>query len=545
VQFALRDYQQAAVDDGVQVLSRRLPAPLYVAPTGAGKGVCLAGLLQRLPDLLCVVPNLPIALGVYAKLTGDTGVWDRAEAKQRAACEAARIWTEKRALAAARNGTLGWAGRVVFDEAHHGPADTTRSLLDLLGTPPYAGYTGTPYRGTPGGTADLRTMYPGGIVTVLGLKAAIDARFVSLPTFRTLPLLDDEEIDVKDGEFVIKSVESAIGTRVGQLVEHMESQYDRAAGLWSRPTTVVLPGLGGVEIVRQALEEAGLPTATVVADTRNRSAVFSQTLSRRVVLLQVRAVGEGVDLALRTMYDLSPTMSPTLWRQRVGRIMRPVDVRLCERCEGNGAVGSSLCTACRDGVVTEPPPTYFSCCHNLLRHGYLFEGIIPRAAFTEARTAWGDDWKPSRRTMSRALGNTGFGRFAPTEVPLADGGVAFLYALKAPTGLDSYAAVLLPHHPQPAYFHRKDALTGREAEFSPKPGVVVKYPEKEYGKWAAIPAMPELTGCLSYPPDPIGPKALDWWKKDAARVGLDPDHTPDRKQFALLPILVNTRSKFR
>lgn len=511
-----REYQTAAVEDGVQALTRRAPAPLYAAPTGSGKGLCLAMLLDRVPGLLLVVPNLPIALGVYEKLTGDAGIWEEAEPVQRRKTEAARIYTDKRALTAARKGDLPWVMSVAIDEAHHSSADTTRSLLDLLGNPPMLGYTATPYRGTPAGTTDLRGMYPGGIVTVLTLRSAVDQRFVSLPEFRTLPLLDDEEIDVKDGEFVIKSVESAIGSRVGQLAEILEGHYDRAAGLFLRPTTVVLPGLGGVEVVREAFEAAGLPTVTVVADTRNRARLFADTLARRSVLLQVRAVGEGVDLALRTMFDLSPTMSPVLWMQRVGRIMRPTD---------------------------EAPPTYYSCCHNLLRHGYLFEGLIPRASFTEARTAWGADWKPSRRTMTRALGNTGFGRFAPTEVPLAGGGHAFLYALKAPTGLDSYAALLLPHHPEPVYFHRRDALTGREAQFEPRPGVVVRYPEKEYGRWTTLPAMPELTGCLSYPPDAIGPGALAWWQKDAARVGLDAAHTPDRKQFTLLPILVNTKKR--
>lgn len=519
MQFALREYQTAAIEDGVKVLTAALPSPLYVAPTGAGKGVCLAGLIDRLPHSLLVVPNLPIAVGVYEKLTGNPTLWECGETVQRRLTEDVRIYTEKRALSAARAGSLSWVKQVLFDEAHHGPADTTRSILDLLGTPPYLGYTGTPYRGTPDGTAQLRAMYPGGIVTVLGLAAAVDARFVSLPRFTTVPLLDDEEIDVKDGEFVVKSVESAISTRVGQLVEVIrERSWDRTASLYRRPVTVVLPGVGSVSLVAEALDGSGLPSVSVIAETRNRSALFAETLARRAVLLQVRAVGEGVDLALREMYDLAPTMSPTLWRQRVGRIMRPV---------GSG----------------EPDPTYYSCCHNLLRHGYLFEGLIPRAAFAEARTAWGSEWKPSRRTMSRVLGNTGFGRFAPTEVPLADGGFAFVYALKAPDGLTSYAAVMVPHSPDPSYFRRKDALTGREAEFSPKPGVVVKYPEKRYGKWESVDALPTLTGCLSYPPDPIGPNAVAWWQKDAARVGLDASITPDRKQFTLLPILVNTRRR--
>lgn len=200
----------------------------------------------------------------------------------------------------------------------------------------------------------------------------------------------------------------------------------------------------------------------------------------------------------------------------------------------------------RVGRITRPSPeqpVYFSCCHNLMRHGYLWEGLIPRAAFAQAREAWGDDWQPTRRTMTRALGNTGFGRFAPTEVPLAKGGSAILYSLKAPDGLNAYAALLIPHAVRPVYFHREDALTGNRKKWEPRPGVEVEINEKKRGRWRCIEMLPELKGCVSLPPEPIFPWMLERWKNLAETFGLAPAAVPDRKQYTILPMLEDTKQR--
>lgn len=178
-----------------------------------------------------------------------------------------------------------------------------------------------------------------------------------------------------------------------------------------------------------------------------------------------------------------------------------------------------------------------------MRHGYLYEGLIPRGAFNEARAVWGDDWKPSRRSMSRALGTSGFGRFAPCEVPLQAGGTAWLYVLRTEDGLQSYAALLLPHYPAPFYFGREDALTGRTKELKVASGATISYPEKRQGSWATLRALPELTGCSSYPPENVFPWMLEKWKDGAATRGLDATITPTRKQYPLLRILQDTKQR--
>lgn len=540
--FTPHDYQQDGIDQIPSRLAAGEPAALFTSPTGSGKGLILAGVRKSNPGILVTVPSVEIAVGIVVKLLGDEGVKELPETRQRRLTESNGVFTVKRALSQAERGELTWVTGVVHDEAHHGTDDTHHGLRDLLGVP-YCGLSATPYRGTPAETDMLRRMYPGGVKPLLTLRDAVRRRVIALPKFETLPLLDDETIDVTNGEFVVKSVESAVKSRLGQLVEVLRGGYTN--NRWAAATTVVLGGVGAVSLVQDALEAAGLPAVSVVAGTRNRQALFQRVVNREAVLLQVRAVGEGVDLPLRVMYDLSPTMSPMLWMQRVGRITRPTGTSLvrCEACAGSEGGGCILCGDQKFREVLNPSPTYYSCCHNLMRHGYLFEGLVPRAAFAQARAAWGDDWKPTRRTMTRALGNTGFGRFAPTEVPLLKGGSAILYSLKAPDGLTAYAALLIPHAVRPVYFQREDALTGQTKEWEPRPGVKVSYAEKKRGRWRCIERLPELTGCVSLPPEPIFPTQLERWKNLAETYGLHPGAIPDKRQYTILPVLEDTKQR--
>lgn len=540
LQFPLREDQERAVQVASRCLLGQQPPTLLSSPTGSGKGLIEAALLEAFPDAAVTCPNQAIAVGIAVKLTSRVEVMDWPEAKQQAFCERLRIFTAGRAKNLAGRGEF-TARRLIDDEAHHVTDDTHDSLRDLLGDPPRVGFTATPYRGTPQGTDELRALYPGGIVPVITLKECVDRGYVSLPRFETLPLLDDERIAVKNGEFVVTEVDSAIRSRVGQLCEVIR-QREWGGQRYRRPVTVVLGSVGAVEIVRDATAHAGLPTESVTAETTNRGRIFAKVLAGECLLLQVRAVGEGVDLPLRVMYDLSPTMSPVLWMQRLGRIMRPVGM-VCDGC-GAGWLGvTQLSCPCGGGPMPGPMPDYVACCHNLMRHGYLMEGLVPKSAFVQARQAWGDDWKPSRRSMSRALGNTGFGRFQPVEVPLHGGGTAWLYALRTEDGLKSYAALLLPQCPAPMYFERCDVLTGERKRFVTPTGHEVEYAEKRQGPWRAIAKLPDLDGCASHPSDPAFPSMVGRWKAGAKRYGLDAAAVPNRKQYLLFRILQDTRQR--
>jgi len=485
---------------------------LLTAPTGSGKGSVLAALLIDGWTVAC--PNLDICDAVARHASVET---EGTEAARRKRYESLGLYTYKR-LHSRLSDDMVPPAKLACDEAHHGTADTLTETVALARNPTLVGVTATAYRGTPQETEALHAMYHGNVVTVVTLKDCIAKGYTTLPSFDVWPLIDDELISVTGGEFSVRASESAAVEQMPALVARIvETYYDwQYEGSWKQPITLVLPSVEACEQYAQTFRTAlGQPGAveTVVADTKGRADRYKRVLARNALLLQVRAVGEGTDIALRVMIDAAPTMSPVLWMQRVGRLTRP-------------------------GGVSQ----YIATNHNLMRHAYLFEGLIPPAQLRKTLTAW-PNFTPSRRTMCRALGLTGFGRFEPCAVPLADGTDAFMYALRSKTGEDELAALLIPGAPEPLYFHRRSRIVGTERK-EVKPGVIVDARVWDRGKWARVKKLPELEKCASMPPHPLTPKQIEWWVKSAPGRGLasSPDSVTARN-FAILPILFDAGMK--
>ncbi len=508
-----RPEQSQAIQTAKEILANRLRAAL-VAPTGSGKSLIEAGLLDA--GYLVTVPGMDIADGIARSARIAT---DGSEAKRRARYEAAGIWTYKRLFAALAAGTLAAPTGLVIDEGHHATSDTLQQILAMCPGVGVVLVTATIYRGTPQDTEELLKLVGGNVFHVLTLHAAVTQRRISIPSFEVVPLVNDDVIAVTGGEFQVRGCEDAVRSAQDALIAlTIRRWWDADGKRWRRPGTIVLPSVQSVTEFQAAYDALGIPAVSVTAETGNRQALFARVIAGQAVLLQVRAVGEGTDLPLRWMVDAGPTMSPTLWMQRVGRI-------------------------CRPAPDAEDAPEYVTACHNLMRHAYLWEGLIPRGQVRQARLAWGEDFQPSRRTMSRALGLTGFGRFDPSEIWLKDGSSGYLYALTNKDGSRDVAALLLPDQPQPLYFQRVNRFTGETKTFEPKPGVTVSYRERLYGTWERIETLPELDSCSSFKPTPLRPKQLDWWASAASDRGLRPDWIPTAKEFTVLPILSNTRMR--
>lgn len=505
--YPMRPEQEKAHRTASEVLATPGGRAALVAPTGSGKSLIEAALLLDGVTVAC--PSMDICDGVARSALIDTA---GTEAARRKRYEAAGLYTYKRLHSALAAGAL-TVRRLVLDEGHHATCDTLQEVLGMCPGVSFVLVTATMYRGTPDDTAKLLALVGNNVLHVLTLHEAVSGGRISLPTFAVLPLMDDETISVVGGEFQVRAAEALASSVRDTLVAQIRrDQWDGER--WRRPITLVLPGVASVAEFQEAF---GDQAVSVLGDTTNRRAIFDQVVAREKLLLQVRAVGEGTDLPLRVMYDASPTMSPSLWMQRVGRVCRP---------------------------SAEAPPQYVTTCHNLLRHGYLFEGMVPRAAFRDAVTVWGDEFKPSRRTVARAMGLTGFGRFEPTRVRLAAGDTAFLYALTSKGGTTDAAALLVPAEAEPRYYTRTNRGTGVFEEFQPRPGVTVRYERKEYGTWRRVGELPDLTECTSFAAKPLTPPQRQWWSETAERYGLDPDVSDlTAKEFCVLPILRDTRDK--
>lgn len=487
----LRDYQQRAVT----LCTTAAPGSraLLVAPTGSGKGRIEAALL-RAGATVCA-PNHDICVGI-AKQAGLTSF-------TRKAMESAGLWTYGRLHNELAAGRASIPHTLILDEGHHTGCDTVQTLIALTHGASIFGLTATPYLASQAATKQLHDSY-GHVIHLITIRECVERGYTTLPDCDVWPLVNDELIDVVGGEFVVKQ-------STARAIEHAPAVAERLLALPSVPTTVVLPSVEACHEFHAAFTRAGLASDVVIANTTNRWEIYERVLRSETILLQVRAVGEGTDLALRRMIDLAPTLSPRLWMQRFGRGTRPG--------------GRS---------------TYIACNHNLMRHAHLLEGLIPAPVLKKAVNVW-PDWKPSRRTMSRALGITGFGRFEPTQFSLMDGNSGFLYALKSKTGEQEMAAILIPGDPQPRYFTRTNRVLGTEPK-EVKPGVVVDVRVWDRGRWQRVDTLPELKDCASTPAHPLTPNQRAWWEKSAARYGLDPA-TDDlnARTFTVLPILADAK----
>ncbi len=216
-------------------------------------------------------------------------------------------------------------------------------------------------------------------------------------------------------------------------------------------------------------------------------------------LVQVYVVSEGVDLPIRRLIDLAPAISPVKWQQQFGRITRP------------GGNAEYICTN-----------------RNLLRHGYLLDGCLPTAAVIQAQKAF---VTTSKRIATRVLGLESLGRLKPTDLPLRDGSYAHMYAITAMQGHSAreYAVFVHPARANPVWATREN--------------VKLADGTKSYGRWSVCAPPTDVAGFASIPASTLSDAQANWWKRAAAKFGLDPHAEVNRKAFQALPILRDIRGK--
>jgi hypothetical protein len=564
---ALHDYQEEAVRVAIDCILRG-EDKLFVSPTGTGKSYMQGAVLDRVSKLRAnwrhyqTTPTLEVSLGILTKMTGDVAVLGWSEAKQQAECEGRGVFTIKRLYNLLRDAKIPPPQSMSHDEAHHSTDDTHRTAYAFTGGVPLIGWTATGFRGTPDETQKLRAKW-GVPHNVLTIAKAVARGVMSLPNFTVWPLVNDDLIDVKNGEFAVRRVEAAIEETMPDLIRRIKEAglyvpgYG-GGGHWKRATMFRVPSVAACRYVVSALRAAGLPCIGMTGDeidtgleepSVTRQRVFGRVLDRTHALVQVRVVGEGVDLPMRVLIDMAPTMSPVLWQQAVGRIARPVH-KACQCCgkviAWADAPSCPTCLTRPPFTGSEPPPLYVATNHNLARHFYLWEGLVPPAQVRAAQTAWGPDYKPKRRNLARAIGLEGFGKFTVSQVPMHDGTLSSLYALQTKDGLHLYAVFLHPCEAEPLFFEQTHTRTGKMKTFTRPDGVEVEYAEKEYGPWKRIGSIPDAAGYISVKPKVLTPAQTDWWKSAAAKYGLDPQSEPDARVFQALPILSDCRiRKFR
>src|SRR6516165_1786384 len=500
MQFAmrheLRDYQKVAADFAVDFLRTAGPGEkrLLAAPTGSGKSLILAAVQGRLgPDTVVMTPRVEIIYGFLDKMGHDLAGLGARRVVELA--ERTGIVTPIRLRNLLAGGHIAHPRRLLVDEVHHFTAQTYREIELLLNHVPMVGFTATPFRGTPRGTAELLGFW-GDVHWILTEEQAVRRGVVAVPRCRVVGLVDDDLLDTSSGDIQVTPAGDAIRSRLDDLVGLCRPMV--AGAHWDRPTMLTFPTVDSAADAAGRFAAAGLPTVLVTGDTpaERRQEAFREVVARRAALIHVNVVSEGVDLPeLRRGIDCRPTLSPVLWLQTFGRIRRSVG-------------------------LGEAPPEYLCTNRNLARHAYLLEGILPTAAVAEAQAAFSTAGK---RAGIRVVGLEGLGRFRATELPLAGRLTGTKYAFSAlqDNQVIEYAVLLHPARLQPIVATRRNRVRPDGA--------------RAYGRWQPLPELPAITeGFASLPPSELTDRQRAWWRRDAARRGLDPDAAVNRRNFAAL-----------
>lgn len=504
-----RDYQESFPNLAHNLISSDPDTwHLFSAPTGTGKSIAELLALATIQDSILITPRIEIIAGMMEKL--GHYVYDLSDDALTTLSWQYNITTPIRLRSMLSKGLLSFMPScLLIDECHHDYANTYQDITMYLNGCPKVGLTASPYRGTPKQTQAFRSQWGNKIHSLIDLPTAINKGYCTLPTPTIWPLLDDDTIDVVNGEFKLNTPNATFTLQksLEDVAKRVKPFFCSKTKLYDKPTMFSLSNTLAVKHLSLILSKAGLPHVCVTAETSrsDRNKAFQQVINSTHLLLQINVVSEGVDLPIARLIDLSPTMSPVKWVQQLGRIMRP-----------------------------NLEPEYICCCRNLERHCYLMEGLFPNSTVKDAQNAFSTDEipLPTKRGGIRVVGLEGLGKFAVTPIHLMDGTVGFLYNLVHTSGYQrtEYIAFIHPNFPEPA----RGMKINREVNG-----------EMKWGRWQLVESLPDLKGCISAKTYELSEKQLIKWNQNAHHVGLNPHKLVTVKEFQILPFLLDTGLKFR
>lgn len=506
----LRDYQQDAVSFALSRVAQGETRTLIASPTGTGKGTMELALLRELRlvegrESLILTPSIDILRGFLERCGATPKELQASENKLAAMGEECGIMTPVRYRNQILKGRP-MADVFICDESHHYTDQVeTYGLLFTLGPEAtWIGFTATPFRGTPKGTLELHAAW-GEPWTILDIPEAIALGCCQLPRMRVVPLIDDDQIAVRNGQFIVKEVDKSASSRIIELIQLAREEVKRA------PTCLVVPSTDTAQLIEDhsSTSMSGVSCVFVGqhSTAADRAEAYERARKQKAVLVAIQILGEGVDFPwLRTLIDASPTLSPVVWAQRVGRIMRPGDIE----------------------------PRYLCVCRNLERHAYLMQGAIPATWIGQAQEAFE---KPSERAIVRAFGLESLRKFKQIEVPCRSrvrAGMWVVYSVDEKTGVKTEYVALV--HPG-----RVDVITAMRQNIRKPDGTW------DWGRFKKCDLPADLVGFQTSPyRNSCTTKQKEWWAQPhggARQYGLDPDAADKltARQFYALPMLAQIK----
>jgi superfamily II DNA or RNA helicase len=319
----LRPYQQQAIADLRAAFRDGARAPLLVGPTGMGKTVIIAAVLQgvaaRGRSAIVLVHRRELIAQTSAKLSlADVphGIIAAGVPATNAPIQIASVQTLARRL----DRIAAQPDLIVIDEAHHATAGTWGKALTHWPQALRLGVTATPVRqdGRGLGVVFDRLVLGPSTAELIGGGFLCPARIYAPP-----PVADLSGLHRRAGDYAIDEAAQRMDrpTVTGDAIAH----YQRLAA--GQRAIAFCCNVKHAEHVCAAFNHAGVEAATLLGATdplRRDATVARFAAGELQVLVTVDVVSEGFDIpAAGCAILLRPTQSLGLYLQQVGRVLRP------------------------------------------------------------------------------------------------------------------------------------------------------------------------------------------------------------------------------
>jgi DNA repair protein RadD len=324
----LRPYQIDVVERVEQALGTAA-RPLLVAPTGSGKTVIAAEIINRAvakyKTVLFLAHRREIIMQTSAKLTANGVrhgiIMAGVEPRPMESAQVASIDTLHVRGVRSKAMPLPPADLLVFDEAHRARGRTREQLISLYPVANLLGMTATPCRGDGRGLGNIfdtmiecpqvADLIVGGFLVKSRVYAPVDP--------------DLRGVRTQQGDYVVGQLERRmnIDALVGDIVEHWLKYGER------RRTVCFAVGVEHSVHIRNEFLQADVRAEHLDGGTSiaEREAILARLASGETeIVTNCMVLTEGWDMpAVGCCILARPTKQMGLYRQMVGRVLRPDD----------------------------------------------------------------------------------------------------------------------------------------------------------------------------------------------------------------------------
>ncbi len=323
----LRPYQSDIIERVAAARSGGHKRILLVMPTGAGKTVVFARIIANLEadggNTLILAHRRELIKQTSAKLYDagvDHGIIQAGfPTRPDAPVQVASIQTLHARAISSKQMNLPEADIIVIDEAHHCRAATYQKIVDSYPEATILGLTATPVRGDGKGLgASFDILLEGTTIPELVTEGYLVPTKVYAPTTPDL-----EGIGIRMGDYA----EDKLAERMddAKLVGDIVTHWHRLAE--GRPTVVFATGVSHSVHIRDEFARSGVVAEHIDGKTpaEERDDILSRLAKGQIdVVTNCAVLTEGWDCPNVSCLVLArPTKSPGLFRQMMGRVLRP------------------------------------------------------------------------------------------------------------------------------------------------------------------------------------------------------------------------------